>query len=255
MDSKRSALVRWAKNTFRFYGLLLGRHRDSARAFTSGRPVVLLLCGWGGTRHTMSILEERLERDGFAPYVFPLGGAMRRFNTRGIDELAANLSRHLESISLSHPDLNVAIVGHSMGGLIGRTLVAMCDGARFVHTLVTVGSPHRGSPVACTARRTPLARCSRAIGQLVPGSAFLRSLARTPIPERVYCASIFSTNDGYCPRPAAELEIAHGEKNLENINAGDVGHVELVVNDETYGLIKDALLCGLSRAGLEKHSI
>ncbi|HPQ82036.1 MAG TPA: hypothetical protein PLZ86_10025 [bacterium] len=251
MKRKIRDILRRAKNTILFYRLLLGGHRDSARALTSGRPAVILLCGWGGTRHTMSVLQGRLERDGFATYVFPLGGTLGRFNTRGIDELAKKLLKHLESIALSRASFRVAVAGHSMGGLIGRALVSMCGGERFVHTLVTIGSPHRGSPLATTAEKTPLAKHSRALKQMVPGSALLRRMAKRPIPREVYCASIFSTDDAYCPRPAAELEIPPGAENLANINAGDVGHVELVMDEETYGIIREELVRGFKRAGVD----
>ena len=250
MDRTISTVWRWLKNTVSFYTLLLAPHRDSVRAFTTGKPVVVLLCGWGGTRHTMSVLERRLARDGMAPYAFPLGGALGRFNTKGIDDLAFGLMRHLSSMAMSHPEMRVAIVGHSMGGLIGRAVVTICGGASRVHTLVTLGTPHRGSPLADTARRTPLSRYSKALGQMVSGSAFLRKLQSAPIPGEVYCASIFSRSDHYCPPPAAEIEIPPGRDNVVNVDAGRIGHVEFVVNEETYELILRELRTGLARTGL-----
>lgn len=242
-------ILRWARNTLRFYGLLLGRHRDSVRRLASGRPPVLLLCGWGGTRHTMALLEERLDRDGFAPYVFPLGGALRRFNTRGVDALAVKLERHLQSLEMGMPGLRVAVVGHSMGGLIGRYLVAKLGGSRFVHTLVTLGTPHRGSPMATAAGYTPLARYSPAIAQLTPGSAFLADLAEQPLPPETSCAALFSSEDHYCPPPAAEFDIPPGADHMMNVEVGPVGHVELVIDEGVYELIRNELLRGLDRAG------
>lgn len=250
MPPRLRPLLRWARNTLRFYGLWVRPHHDDVRVFTSGRPLVLLLCGWGGTRHTMSLLEERLSADGFAPYVFPLGGILRRFNTLGVDDLSERLRRSLESLALAVSLPRMAIVGHSMGGLIGRHLVSMRGGERFVHTLVTLGTPHRGSPMAALARRTPLSRFSKALEQLVPGSPFLRELAAHPVPPEVYGAALFSRQDHYCPPPSAQFEIPPGSDHLVNLDVGEIGHVEYVMNDETYALIREQLSIGLARAGM-----
>lgn len=43
-----------------------------------------------------------------------------------------------------------ALVAHSMGGLDARYLIARLDPDRRVKSLVTVGTPHRGTPVATT---------------------------------------------------------------------------------------------------------
>ena len=238
------------RNTLRVYRLLLGRHRDSARAIISGRPPVILLCGWGGTRHTLADLEGRLEADGFAPYVFPLGGILGRFNARGIDELALRLERHLSSLAMSFPKLRISIVGHSMGGIIGRYLVSMLGGARFVHTLVTLGSPHRGSPVAEFFVHTAVAKWSRAIEQLRPSSPLLIELSRHRIPDETFCASLYSREDRFCPPPCAEMGIPADCDNIENIDAGDLGHLEFIVSGDAYSLIREQLQRGLARAGL-----
>lgn len=250
MQKVRHSLWRWARNTLRFYGLWVRPHHDDVRLLTSGRPPVLLLCGWGGTRHTMALIEERLAADGFAPYVFPLGGILRRFNTAGVDDLARRLERYLASLALSVSLPRAAIVGHSMGGLIGRYLVAVLGGERFVHTLVTLGAPHRGSPLASIAHRTPLSRFSKALEQLVPGSALLQEVAAHPIPVGVYGAALSSTEDHYCPPPFARFDIPAGSEHLINIGVRAIGHVEYVIDEGTYGVIREQLLVGLARAGL-----
>ena len=49
---------------------------------------VLLLYGFGATRRTVSILEQRLRRDGFCVFSLNLGGVFDTFNTRCIEELS-----------------------------------------------------------------------------------------------------------------------------------------------------------------------
>ncbi|MBT0571426.1 alpha/beta hydrolase [Curvibacter sp. CHRR-16] len=41
----------------------------------------------------------------------------------------------------------IVVIGHSMGGLVTRALVAMCSGHNFVRKALTIGSPHDGTLV------------------------------------------------------------------------------------------------------------
>lgn len=81
----------------------------------------------------------------FTPQVSPVGGAQQRG-----DKLAASILAQVAA------DTRVHILAHSLGGLDARHALARVDGfAERVATLVTIGTPHRGSPVAdAIARRT-----------------------------------------------------------------------------------------------------
>lgn len=46
------------------------------------------------------------------------------------------------------PDERVIVIAHSMGGLDARYLVSQLDGGNLIKTLVTVGTPHKGSCIA-----------------------------------------------------------------------------------------------------------
>jgi hypothetical protein len=50
------------------------------------------------------------------------------------------------------PEEKVTIIGHSLGGLVGRYYIenAALEGCRYVRQLVTVGTPHLGAPEAYT---------------------------------------------------------------------------------------------------------
>ena len=66
--------------------------------------------------------------------------------TRGVAERAAELKRFIER---RVPDGGpVHLIGHSLGGLDGRYMISKLDMAERVMSLTTVGTPHRGSPVA-----------------------------------------------------------------------------------------------------------
>ncbi len=244
---------RWMRNTAHFYRLWASHHHDDAAILARGRKPVILLHGWGGTRGTLAQLEKRLLVDGFAPYIFPLGGWMGRFNTRCVDELAALVETHLESLAMTFSLPRVAIVGHSMGGLIGRYMVSLLDGHRYVHTLVTLGSPHHGSPLATAARHTPLRWISHALDQLEPGSALMSELDAHPIPSDVYAAALTARGDRYCPPESASLPVPNGADHIVNIDVGDYGHVEYVMDADIYAIIRRELQIGFERkASLRK---
>lgn len=82
------------------------------------------------------------------PQVNPIGSVQERGG-----QLAGAIARDLDGVSGLH------ILAHSMGGLDARYAIANVPGlAGRIATLVTIGTPHRGSPVAdaVVARTGPL---------------------------------------------------------------------------------------------------
>lgn len=80
----------------------------------------------------------RLERLGSKVYAF------RVHPTATVASRAAELARALAAIDA--PKVN--IVAHSMGGLDARYAAAKLDLSKRVASIVTVGTPHRGTPLA-----------------------------------------------------------------------------------------------------------
>lgn len=62
----------------------------------------------------------------------------------GIDARAQCVSGVLDRLSAR----NVAVVGVSMGGLVARALAARHDPEKRIRTVITIATPHRGSPLA-----------------------------------------------------------------------------------------------------------
>jgi pimeloyl-ACP methyl ester carboxylesterase len=126
-----------------------------ARAFTQAAPrLVVFLHGLMETEFSWSYGEaepygERLARDlGCTPlYV--------RYNTgRRISENGSSLAEMLEEVARHWPVAveGIALVGHSMGGLIARSAchqatAAQMDWVRQVRHVVSLGSPHMGAPL------------------------------------------------------------------------------------------------------------
>ncbi|HEY1189280.1 MAG TPA: alpha/beta fold hydrolase [Gemmata sp.] len=65
--------------------------------------------------------------------------------TQGVESRAGELKRYIQRHVPTGP---VHLIGHSMGGLDARFMVSRLDMAGRVSSLTTVGTPHRGSPVA-----------------------------------------------------------------------------------------------------------
>lgn len=97
-----------------------------------------------------------------------------------------------------------ALVAHSMGGLDARYLIAHLDPDRRVRSLLTVSTPHRGSPLAqwfLEAGRGPIPAWIRHIGNPALGELTPEARLSMPIPDR---ADVAYSSYASC-RPANEL--------------------------------------------------
>jgi pimeloyl-ACP methyl ester carboxylesterase len=132
---------------------------------------------------------------------------------------ATHLGKHLERICEQTGYERVHVVGHSLGGLIARYHVQRQDGDRHVESLVTVGTPHRGSVLAHVGA-TPLIR------QLRPGSAVLQELAE-PAPDcPTPITAIYSDLDQMVI-PTSSGRCDHPDLAARNVLVRGVGHLSL----------------------------
>jgi triacylglycerol lipase len=83
----------------------------------------------------------------------PLGGVPTR---------AAQLARQLEAL----PHDRLVVIGHSMGGLDARWAICREGLAARTAALVSIGTPHRGTPIADLLASRPVNRARRAIARL-----------------------------------------------------------------------------------------
>jgi len=79
-----------------------------------------------------------------------------------VDAAAARLADNLKTYV--NPARPAIIVGHSMGGLVARAAVERHGAAPYVRSIITLGTPHRGSPLADPGFITDLARKSGVLG-------------------------------------------------------------------------------------------
>lgn len=214
---------------------------------TNMRPV-LLIQGFGSTRRCFHILEKRLRNDGYDVFTIRVGGWFGTMNTRGVSDVAVDILKKLASLRQRFNFGRVAIIGHSKGGIIGRYLVTCLGGAEHVHTLITLGSPHKGHRPASLLRFTPVGLLSKGIRQLRPKSKIFRRMRDIPIPNTVYAVSIGSENDQIVPLYQTELTLHKGADHIVNISLKGHRHTDYLVKQQVYSIIHEQLDCGVARS-------
>jgi hypothetical protein len=202
------------------------------------RPV-LLLYGFFATRRACDVLERRLRRDGYCVFSLNLGGLRGSFNTRGIDDLADVVRAKVERIYARNPGMGpLTIVGHSKGGLIGAYYVKRLGGWRRTRALLTLGTPHHGTPAAYAA--LPLGLLARSVWQMTPMSPFIRRLQRGSWPPGVRFTSLYSKDDQLAPFPSTLIE-TFGLPYLRNVEVEARGHREFLYKKRVYDVLLEEL--------------
>lgn len=104
---------------------------------------VIIIHGFTSSAEYMWELSSNLSNNNFNVFQF-------NYNSyRGIEKAASSLLEILNELnSLSDgviEEKGIALVCHSMGGLVGRAFVQLCNGGNYVKAIVTLGSPHDGT--------------------------------------------------------------------------------------------------------------
>ncbi len=179
------------------YRLRLGslrRHDPSALAAGTLRPV-LLLPGVYETWHFLEAVGEHLAAAGHPVHVVSAFGR----NLRPIAEMAALAGDFLAANDLRE----VTIVGHSKGGLIGKTLMLGESHGSRIASMVAINSPFAGSDYA---HLVPI----RTLREFVPTHETIVSLASSAeVNGRI--TSIYSSWDPIIPNGS----VLEGAVNIE----------------------------------------
>ena len=174
-------------------------------------PVLLLhgvLCNAGALRG----LRDDLAARGIGPlYALSYGPPLA-----SIEVFAGQVAVKVDAILAATGASRVAIVGHSMGGLVARAYLRRY-GPRKASLVITLGTPHHGSVHAWLFPGISLA-------QLRPGNAWLAELNRAEgAPAGVRLVSLWSWHDSMvAPQTSARLAGA------ENIELAGIGHNALL---------------------------
>jgi triacylglycerol lipase len=222
--------------------------------FAQHEQTVLLLHGFFQTRAVWEVMEDRLRYDGYGVFSFDLGGLFYRFNTRRTAELAERIADKIERVCDRYDLDRFHIVGHSQGGLVARHYIQQHGGHRRAKSLITLGSPHHGTPTAVLGVYLMAGGLLSATPwELMPGSRFLQRLSRDSFPPDIPITSIYSKHDLISPYPFSILRPKPGDTNMHNIQVKGVGHTELTHDAGVYRLVR-AQLEGASELWREREA-
>jgi pimeloyl-ACP methyl ester carboxylesterase len=203
---------------------------------------VLLLHGFFQTRNVWEVMEDRLRDHGYGVFSFDLGGLLWRFNTRSIPDLSATIADKIEGICARTGLERFHIVGHSKGGIVARHYVQHHGGDKRVKSVVTLGSPHHGTPTAAIGVGLMAGGLiSKSPIQMLPGSSLMRMLRKDSFPPGVPLSSIYSRHDVVCPWWCSVLRPRPGETSMTNHEVRGVGHTALTSDQRVYKIIRDRL--------------
>ena len=176
------------------------------------RPVIMIH-GYAMNRANFVPLAYRLARVGLGPIV-----GFEYWTLGRVAAGARQLAWFVEQVQAITGSPQVDIIGHSMGGVVGRYYVQLLGGDGAVANLVTLGSPHVGTDVS----ELGLGHPAR---ELLVGSKLVQRLALAPPPKDTRITMIFSHADALVPARSQELcEIPRADR----IVYDDLGHVALL---------------------------
>ncbi len=163
--------------------------------FDKQKTPVLLLYGFFSSRRSVTVLEKMLKSRGHQVFSFNLGGLLNTFFTRDILDTASFIDLKIKRQIDRHGFKKIHIVAHSKGGLVALWWLLKLGGHHHCDKVVTMGTPFRGSRLTYIALITPLGFFWRDVGQMRPGSTFLKTLHKAAVPEnlKIYC--LYSQND------------------------------------------------------------
>lgn len=210
--------------------------------FAKHEESVLLLQGFFQNRNVWEVMEDRLRYDGFGVFSFDLGGLLNQFNTQRPEYLAAKIAEKIEGICQRTGLRKFHVIGHSKGGLVARRYIQSLGGDARVKSLITLGTPHHGTPTAALGVWLMGAGLlSRSPYDLLPDSPFLKRLREEQFPAAIPLTSVYSRHDVVCPWWAAVLVPRAGETSMVNLPVQGVGHTALTYDPGVYVLVRRQL--------------
>ena len=217
---------------------LRGNHIDRRDDFAQFPEVVLLLHGFFQTRNIWEVMEHRLRQHNYGVFSLDLGGLLWRFNTRSIEFQSRWLADKIERIAVKHNLGKIHIIGHSMGGLLAKQYIQQHGGERRVQSLVTLGTPHHGTPTALLGVfLMGGGLLSRSPFQMLPRSRVIQSIRSETFPSDISLTSIFSKGDVICPWWCSVLRNSERSGNIRNVAIKGIGHSELTSDNKVFQLV------------------
>jgi len=198
----------------------------SARAVNVGSPPVLMIHGIYCNAAVWWWMRRRLARSGLCTVAINLEPLLA-----SIDDFAEQLAAQIERVCADTGAAQVALLTHSMGGLVARAYLRRFGERGRVAKVITLASPHHGSELARLAIGTDGE-------QLRPGN---RWLARLNQSERdtasVPLVSLFTWHDNFvAPQDSSMLE------NATNVAVSGMGHFSLLFSPAVAQRVHDEIV-------------
>ncbi len=176
------------------------------------RPVIVIH-GYAMNRANFLPLAFRLARAGLGPIV-----GFEYWTLGRCAAAAKQLAWFVEHVQSVTGSPQVDIIGHSMGGVVGRYYVQLLGGDGGVANLITIGSPHLGTDLS----RMGIGAPTR---ELLFGSKLIQQLNEAPPPNDTRVTLIRSHADCLVP---ASSQVKINLPRAEHIVYDDLGHVSLL---------------------------
>jgi pimeloyl-ACP methyl ester carboxylesterase len=176
------------------------------------RPLIVIH-GYAMNRANFVPLAYRLARAGLGPIV-----GFEYWTLGRTAAAARQLAWFVEQVQATTGAPQVDVIGHSMGGVVGRYYVQLLGGDGAVANLVTLGSPHFGTDVSEFGVGHPTR-------ELLFGSKLVQRLQAAAPPRDTRVLTIMSHADVLVPaRSQRAIAIPRAEKIIYD----DLGHVALL---------------------------
>jgi len=206
------------------YGSANAAPQAASRTVTA-RPV-LLVHGFGGAKSSWALVAEKLSAHALFVETMsypPLDTSVEKLADRLVGEVHSVLSR--TGADKMH------LVGHTLGGVIMAQALSYSRLKGRVDTVITLGSPFGGSPLAAVLPVNELVRARR------PGSPLLRRLACAPLPDGVRWLSVTAALDVIVPG----VRSVPSNAEVQTVTVDGVGHLGMLLSRRVIGHITGAL--------------
>ena len=190
-------------------------------------------------------LAARLRADGHPVRIFELP----TLGTQDIRLTAQALRSFVDGVRSSTGAAKVDLVGHSQGGLVARAYVKWYGGATKVDSLITLGTPNRGTYVANLVSFLGFGNCLTVVAceQMSIGSSFLNDLNAGDDTIGTVRYTTIRTLQDELVRPVGQATLYDGAANVlvqDPCVLRVVGHLGLILDGTVYSGIRTALAGG-----------
>ncbi|WCZ35936.1 esterase/lipase family protein [Corynebacterium heidelbergense] len=225
---------------------------------TLDRPYpVVLVHGTISSKNVWQNLVLRLRDDGFVVFAPDYGV----HGTQDIPASAEDLGAYIEQVLSATGAEQVDIVGHSQGGLLARYWINEMGGEDYVHHLISLGSPHKGTTLLGMlggmlttemTQRMAAATIRRVFGaagmQQIMGSPLLDTLGAGPDTRPLIRYTCYATRNDATVVPHENSFLSETEgaavtnQYLQDLGVARVRHEDLPTHPQVQEIVHQALL-------------